>query len=88
MSVILIPEATGEEDERATYIPVEPGDPFVEALRTAREMEAEIVFLEPASHEKPHLNDTYPEPYAIEMIGTRQLSGGISGPFAAADPAD
>jgi len=58
MSVILIPEANGEEDERVTYIPIEPGDPFVEALRTAREIEAEIVFLEPASHEKPHLNDT------------------------------
>jgi hypothetical protein len=67
--VILIPEATGDEDERATYIPVEPGDPFVEALRTARELESEIVFLEPASHEKPHLNDTYPEPYAVEIIG-------------------
>jgi hypothetical protein len=69
MSVILIPEATGDEDERATYIPIEPGDPFVEALRTARELESEIVFLEPASHEKPHLNDTYPEPYAVEIVG-------------------
>jgi hypothetical protein len=69
MSVILIPEASGDEDERATYIPIEPGDPFVEALRTARELESEIVFLEPASHEKPHLNDTYPEPYAVEIIG-------------------
>jgi hypothetical protein len=69
MSVILIPEAAGDEDDRATYIPIEPGDPFVEALRTARELESEIVFLEPASHEKPHLNDTYPEPYAVEIIG-------------------
>ncbi|HEY3456225.1 MAG TPA: hypothetical protein VGK64_16725 [Bryobacteraceae bacterium] len=69
MSVILIPEANREEEERATYIPVEPGDPFVEALRTAREIGAENVFLEPATHEKPHLNDTYPEPYAIEIIG-------------------
>jgi hypothetical protein len=69
MSVILIPEGEREDEERATYIPVEPGDPFVEALRTARELEAEIVFLEPASHEKPHLNDTYPEPYAIEIVG-------------------
>jgi hypothetical protein len=71
MSVILIPEAGREEEERATYIPVEPGDPFVEALRTAREIGAEIVFLEPPSHEKPHLNDTYPEPYAIELIGLK-----------------
>lgn len=69
MSVILIPEENREGEDRATYIPVEPADPFVEALRTAREILAETIFLEPASHQKPHLNDTYPEPYSIELIG-------------------
>lgn len=69
MSVILIPEERRDEEERATYIPIELADPFVEALRTAREILADTVFLEPASHEKPHLNDTYPEPYSIELIG-------------------
>ncbi len=72
MSVILIPEAAGNDEERATYIPIEPGDPFIEALRTAREIEAEIVFLEPPTHEKPHINDAYPEPYAVEIIGAAQ----------------
>ncbi len=67
-SVVLIPDNEGEE-ERATYIPVEPGDPFVEALRTARDLAAEIVFLEPATHERPHMSDAYPEPYAVEVIG-------------------
>jgi len=65
MSVILIPET----EENAAYIPVEPGDPFIEALRTARELGAETVFLEPATHQRPHLNDVYPEPYAVEFIG-------------------
>ncbi len=68
MSVILIPETDSEED-RATYIPIEPGDPFVEAIRTAEEIGAEIVFLEPASHDKPHLAASYPEPYSLEFIG-------------------
>lgn len=68
MSVILIPEDSAEE-ERATYIPVEPADPFVEALRTAAEICADSVLLEPATHDRPHLNDTYPEPYAVELIG-------------------
>ena len=69
MSVILIPEETRDGEERASYIPVEPADPFVEALRTAAEIGAATVFLEPATHQKPHLNDTYPEPYAVELIG-------------------
>src|SRR5579875_421166 len=69
MSVILIPEESPDEEERAAYVPIEPADPFVEALRTAGEIRAETVFLEPATHEKPHLNDTYPEPYAVELIG-------------------
>ncbi len=72
MSVILIPEDDADEHEgRATYIPVEPADPFVEALRTALEFGAEIVFLEPPRHDKPHVNDSYPEPYALEIIGSR-----------------
>ena len=70
MSVVVIAEPDGGYgDEKATYIPVEPGDPFVEALRTAREIDAEVVFLEPATHEKPHINDSYPEPYSVEHIG-------------------
>ena len=70
MSVIVIAEPDdGYTEEKAVYIPVEPGDPFVEALRTAHEIGAELVFLEPATHEKPHINDMYPEPYAVEAIG-------------------
>ena len=45
LSVILIPEDDLAGDEaRATYIPIEPGDPFVEAMRTALELGSEIVF--------------------------------------------
>jgi hypothetical protein len=69
MSVIVIPETSTDEEEHATYIPVEPGDPFIEALRTAGEVNAEILLLEPASHEKPHVSGTYPEPYSVELIG-------------------
>ena len=69
MSLILVPEDGTDEEDRATYIPVEPGDPFVEALRTAREIDAEPVFLEPDTSEKPHVSDVYPEPYSLEFIG-------------------
>lgn len=67
MSVLVIPER--EDNERATYIPVEPGDPFVEAIRSAKEIASETMLLEPATHDKPHIPDTYPEPYSVEFIG-------------------
>lgn len=68
MSVILIPENEAREDS-AAYLPIEPGDPFIEAIRTAQEIGAEVLFIEPASHEKPHLTGSYPEPYSVEFIG-------------------
>ncbi|MBV9936982.1 MAG: hypothetical protein JO150_00640 [Acidobacteriaceae bacterium] len=71
MSVVVISDSTGE-DESATYIPVEGSDPFVEALRTAGEIGAEIVFLEPPTHQKPHLPAPYPDPYAVEIIGAER----------------
>ncbi len=67
ISVILYPEESGEED-RAIYVPVEPADPFTEALRTAREIGAEIVFAEPDIGERPHVPDLYPDPYALRHV--------------------
>ena len=68
MSVILYTEESGEDD-RAVYVPIEPADPFTEALRTAEEIGAQILFLEPDSNERPHLPDNYPDTYAIARIG-------------------
>src|SRR5712671_385394 len=67
LSVILYHDENA--DDRATYIPVEPCDPFVEALRTAEEIGAQVIFLEPDSAERPHLPDTYPDTYATRRIG-------------------
>ena len=72
ISVIVYPDedlkGDGEEDH-AIYVPVEPADPFTEAVRTAREIGAEVVFADPDSGRRPHLADTYPDPYAIRHIG-------------------
>jgi hypothetical protein len=67
MSVILYSDES--DDERAIYVPVEPADPFTEALRTADEIGAEVIFLEPNSPDRPHLPDTYPDTYAIRRVG-------------------
>ncbi len=62
-------QSDDDEDESALYVPVEPADPFIEALRTANELGSEILFIEPDSAERPHLPDTYPDTYAIRRIG-------------------
>src|SRR5579884_2244030 len=69
MSLILIVEQGQDDEERAVYVPVEPGDPFVEAVRTAKEIGAEVVFIEPPTMHKPHIAASYPEPYAVEVVG-------------------
>jgi hypothetical protein len=61
-----------EETEQAVYVPVEPADPFVEAIRTAQEIGAQIVFADPDSCERPHLPDTYPDSYALTSIPLSQ----------------
>ena len=67
ISVIFYPEEEEAEDQ-AVYIPVEPADPFTEAIRTGLEIGAEIVFAEPGVSERPHLPDSYPDPYALHSI--------------------
>jgi hypothetical protein len=63
MSVILYNDE--QEESGAIYVPVEPADPFTEAIRTAREINAEIVFADPDAAERPHLPDDYPDSYAL-----------------------
>lgn len=68
MSLIFYPdEATG--DDQAIYVPVEPADPFTEAIRSGLEVGAEIVFADPEAADRPHLKDTYPDAYAVRHIG-------------------
>ncbi len=67
MSVLLYGDE-GEENQ-AIYVPIEPADPFTEAIRSGLEIGATIVFADPDSSERPHLPDRYPDSYAIPRIG-------------------
>ncbi|MBX5496117.1 MAG: hypothetical protein IRZ15_12350 [Bryobacteraceae bacterium] len=67
ISVIVYPDPSDED--RGIYVPVEPADPFTEAVRSATEIGARILFLEPSSGERPHLPDRYPDPYALRATG-------------------
>ncbi len=68
ISVILYSDESGAEDQ-AVYVPIEPADPFTEAVRTGLEIGAEIVFADPDSGTRPHLKDTYPDTYSVRHIG-------------------
>ena len=68
MSLIFYPDESVGEDQ-AIYVPVEPGDPFTEAIRTALEISAEIVFADPDAGQQPHLRDAYPDTFAVRHIG-------------------
>jgi hypothetical protein len=71
MSLIFYPDEESGEDQ-AVYVPVEPADPFTEAMRSGLEVGAEIVFADPEAGIRPHLKDSYPDPYAIRHIGLRR----------------
>jgi hypothetical protein len=60
------------EREDTVYVPVEPADPFVEAIRSALEIGAQVVFADPDSTERPHIPDTYPDSYAVTSIPMEQ----------------
>ena len=68
MSLIFYPDESAGQDQ-AIYIPIEPADPFTEAIRSGIEVGAEIVFVDPDTSERPHLKDAYPDTYAIRHIG-------------------
>jgi len=72
ISVIVVPDRQKDEEDSASYIVIEPGDPFIEALRTAREIGAELVFLEPPGKDKPHLPGMYSDPHSLEIIGIQK----------------
>ncbi len=63
------PDAFDLDEESFVYVPVEPCDPFVEAVRTAREIDAAVLFIEPALQDRPHVAAQYPDPYAVRRIG-------------------
>jgi hypothetical protein len=61
-------EINDEMEHAAIYVPVEPADPFVEAIRSAQEVGAQVVFADPDTGERPHLPDSYPDSYALTSI--------------------
>jgi hypothetical protein len=68
ISAIFYQDEHAAEDE-AVYVPVDPADPFTEAIRSGLEAGAQIVFCDPDAGTRPHLKDSYPDTYAIRHVG-------------------
>jgi hypothetical protein len=69
LSIIIYDSDAADE---AVYVPVEVTDPFIEALRSARELGIPAAFLDPDLSDKPHVEDAYPDSYAITRIGLQK----------------
>ncbi|MBM3761087.1 MAG: hypothetical protein FJW36_12660 [Acidobacteria bacterium] len=71
ISALMYPDRLGEreDDGAAIYYILEPCDAFVEAYRTAHEIGAEVILIDPAVGERPHIPDDYPDTYSIQRIG-------------------
>ena len=66
LSVIIYPDKSGQD---AVYVPVEITDPFMEALRSAREVKASVHFVDPDLDLPAHPPENYPDSYAVRRIG-------------------
>ena len=71
ISALVYPDRLGggESEETAIYFVLEPCDAFIEAYRTAHEIGAEVLLIDPAVGERPHLPDDYPDTFAIQRLG-------------------
>jgi hypothetical protein len=74
-SVLLFPDAglpgRSEEEDSGVYVVVEPADPFIEAFRTATEIGADILLIEPDAIDRPHLPAIYPDPFTLSRISRK-----------------
>lgn len=59
------------EDGSALYLPVEPADPLVEAVRTARELGIPLHFVDLNVTGYPEHRDLLPDSYALHATGLR-----------------
>ncbi|RPH82444.1 MAG: hypothetical protein EHM75_13180 [Desulfobacteraceae bacterium] len=65
LSVVVYPEKSG----RTVYLPIEPVDGIIEAVRLAREHSLPVFFVDRDTEGYPLFKDPLPDPYAVTQIG-------------------
>ena len=65
LSVVVYPEKSG----RTVYLPIEPVDGIIEAIRLALEHSLPVFFVDRDTEGYPLFRDPLPDPYAVTQIG-------------------
>jgi hypothetical protein len=63
--------AYADEEGQAMYLPVEPADPLVEAVRTARELDLPVHFVDLHVTDYPEHRDLLPDSYLLNAGGLK-----------------
>lgn len=58
-----------ESDGRLVYLPIEPTDPLVEAVRLGQEHGVPVYFIDREVEGYPRIREALPDPYALTQIG-------------------
>ncbi len=86
LSVVHYQEASGQ----LVYLPIEPTDPLVEAVRLGLEHDVPVAFIDRDTEGYPRHRDALPDPYALTRIGLAAYAEAYRAacPDVSADPAD
>ena len=82
LSVILYPEKSGGH----IYLPIEPVDGIIEAIRLGMEKTLPIFFIDRDTEGYPQRSDPMPDPYAVTQIGYPALLPGLPERTRPGDP--
>lgn len=84
MSVVLYQNQEGE----TIYLPIEPADPFAEAIRSALEANIPVYFVDLDLEQYPYHRDYLPDTYAAHRLGTQSYYKIYEKEVLAREPSD
>lgn len=74
------------EDDRYTYIPIDPCQPVIAALKTAREERMHRAFIDLECRDPGEAVGVYPDPYALRALSIDEFSAAVLPSIERPDP--
>ena len=84
LSVVVLPSSDGE----MIYLPIEPIDAGIEALRSALELGSEVALVDMEVERYADYRDPVPDPYAVHRVGLRAYYRAVRDAARPRDPLD